>query len=108
MRNQRHLLLLGFALLLPQFGGAQLPIPNEEFAKSESMLDFCEKANPKDADKYEKLRKEVVKDTADTDLAEARKTQEYKDDYEKEKAEFAKMPKERTSEVCSVVISNIK
>ncbi len=108
MRNQRFYLLLGVAFFLPQIGGAQLPIPNEALAKSESMLDFCVKANPKETDKYEKLRKEVVKDAADKDLEDARKTQEYKDAYQKQKEEFTKMPKDRTTEVCSVVISNVK
>jgi hypothetical protein len=107
MRNQRYL-LLGVALLLPQLGGGQLPIPNQAFAKIESVLDFCAKAKPKDSDKYEKLRKELVKDAAEKDLLEVRKTQEYKDAYQQEKDEFTKMPKDKAIEACSASISKIK
>jgi hypothetical protein len=103
MRNHRHLQLLGLALLLPQLGGAQLPISNEVFGKAESFLDSCAKANPNHPDKYEKLRKEVVKDAAESEQVDARKTQEYKDAYEKEKTELAKMPKVRVVEVCSAI-----
>jgi hypothetical protein len=104
----RRLLLLGTAVSVPQLGGAQLPIPNEAFAKIESVLDFCIKADPKDSDKYEKLREGLMKDSAEKDMLEARESQEYKDAYQQEKGEFTKMPKEKAIEACSASISNVK
>src|ERR1700676_2339736 len=100
MRIQ-HFVLLGAALVLPQLGGAQLPFPTPAFAKIEGVLDFCAKANPKDSEKYEKLRKELVKDASEKDVSETRKTQEYKDSYEQAKSEFTKMPKEQAIAACS-------
>jgi hypothetical protein len=105
MRIQRFL-LLGAALVIPQLGGAQLPIPNQAFAKFEGVLDFCTKANPTDSGKYEKLKKELVKDASEKDVSEARKTQEYKDAYEQAKSEFTKMTKEKAIAACSASSDN--
>lgn len=107
MRVHR-LVVLGVALVVPQLGGAQLPIPTEAFGKMEGVLDFCAKANPKDAAKYEKIRTELVKNAPDKDLPQMRKTQAYKDAFEQAKSEFTKMPKDKVVEACSASLGNSK
>ena len=76
--------------MIPQLGGAQLPIPTEVFAKLEGVLNFCAKADPKDSGRYDKLRKELVKGAPEKDLLEIRKTREYKGAYEQTKLELSK------------------
>jgi hypothetical protein len=93
--------LLGITIVIPQLGGAQLPFPIEVFAKFEGTLDFCAKTNPKDSEKYERLRKELMKGTDEEKVSEARKTREYKDAFAQAKSEFAKMPKEKAIAACS-------
>ena len=107
MRNYRSVLLC-VALVIPQLGGAQLPFPNQAFAKFEGTLDFCAKANPKDSEKYEKLKKELVKGASEKDVSEMRKTQEYQDAYEQATSDFSKMQKDKAIKACSVSLENSK
>lgn len=100
MRSYRFF-LLGAAILIPQLGGAQLQLPPQAFAKLEGVLDYCTKALPQDAPKYEKLRMELIKDVPEAQITEVRKTQEYKDAYSDAKAEFVKMGKEKALKACS-------
>ena len=96
-----HSIFLGVALITSQLGGAQLPFPNQAFAKFEGTLDFCAKANPKDSDKYAKMKQELVMVASEKELLEVRATQEYKDAYLGTKNEFSKMSKEKTIKACS-------
>jgi hypothetical protein len=107
MRIHRSL-LLGVALVIPQLGGAQLPFPNQAFAKLEGTLDFCAKANPKDSEKYEKLKRELVKGASEKDVLETRKTQEYQDAYEQLTSEFTRMQKVKAIKACSASLGNSK
>ncbi len=107
MKINRSILLVA-ALVIPQLGGAQLPIPNDAFAKFEGTLDFCANANPNDSEKYEKLKKELVKGASEKEVADVRKTQDYKDAYADAKNEFAKMPKDKAIEMCSVSMAGGK
>jgi hypothetical protein len=107
MRIPRSM-LLGVALIVPQLGGAQLPIPTDAFAKFEGVLDFCAKANPKDSDKYDKLRKDLVKGAPEKEVSDLRATQQYKDAYLEAKSEFTKMPKEKAIETCSASLGDSK
>ena len=107
MKTHRSI-FLGVALITSQLGGAQLPFPNQAFAKFEGTLDFCAKANPKDSGKYEKLKQELVKDATEKELLEVRATQEYKEAYLGAKNEFSKMPKEKAMKACSQSVGSGK
>jgi hypothetical protein len=107
MRIHRSL-LLSIAIVTPQLGGAQLPFPNQAFAKFEGTLDFCAKANPKDSEKYEKLKKELVKGASEKDVSEIRETQEYQDAYEQVTSEFSRMQKGKALKACSASLENSK
>ncbi len=101
-------LSLGVALVIPQLWGAQPQLPTAVFAKVEGVLDFCDNAAPNEAEKYEKLRKQLAKGASETDLSEMRKTQEYKDAYEQAKLELAKMPGDKAIKACSASLEDSK
>lgn len=93
--------LLGFAILTPQIGGAQIQFPPQAFAKIEGVLDFCAKVNPQHTEEYDKLRKKLVQDIPGENLSELRASQKYKDAYEQARTDFGKMTKEKALKVCS-------
>ena len=99
-------LVFGVAIVVPALGGSQLPIPGQAFGKIEGVIDFCVKADSANSAKYEKSRKELVKDVSDSDLLEMRKTQEYKDGYGQARSEFLKMPKGKAIKACTASLEN--
>ncbi|KAA6464598.1 hypothetical protein DYQ86_01125 [Acidobacteria bacterium AB60] len=99
-RVYRSLLFVG-ALLVPQLGGAQLQIPTQAFGKMESVLDFCAKNAPQNTAKFDELKKKLAAALPEDQIADLRKTEEYKDAYDQEKTELAKMSKEKAAKTCS-------
>lgn len=102
--NTRRVLCLSAALLVPQLAGAKLPLPNDSFGKIEGILDFCAKADPESASKYEERKKLIVDDATEKEVAEARKAQEYKDGYKGISEELAKAPIDKAASACSAYL----
>jgi hypothetical protein len=96
-----RILCLGAALVIPQLALAKLPLPNDSFGKIEGTLDFCAQADPQGAATYQQAKKVVAGDATEKEVAEARKTQEYKDGYQAITDELAKMPKEKVVKACT-------
>jgi hypothetical protein len=76
-------------------------LPNDSFGRIEGTLDFCAQADPQGASTYQQAKKVVVGDATEKEVAEARKTQEYKDGYQAISDELAKMPKEKAVKACT-------
>ena len=96
-----RILCLGAALVIPQLALAKLPLPNDAFGKIEGTLDFCAQADPQSASTYQQAKKMVVGDASEQEVAEARKTQEYKDGYQEISDQLAKVPREKAVQACS-------
>jgi hypothetical protein len=107
MKTHRILCLCA-AIVMPQLANAELPFPNDVFAKFEGTLDFCAQVNSKAAQTYEKGKKLLLQGATEKDASEARKTQEYKDAYESAKNELGKLPKNKALEVCTASLEDIK
>jgi hypothetical protein len=107
MKIQRILCLCA-AMMMPQLANAELPFPNDVFAKFEGTFDFCAQVNPKAAQTYKKGKKLLLQGASEKDGAEARKTQEYKDAYESAKNELGQLPKSKALEVCTASLEDIK
>jgi hypothetical protein len=101
-------LCLCVAVVMPQLANAELPFPNEVFAKFEGTLDFCAQVNPKDVQVYEKEKKLLLQGAPEKDAAEARNTQEYKDAYESTKNELGQLPRNKALEVCTASLEGTK
>src|SRR5207302_9940167 len=72
-----RILCIGAAVLIPHLVLAKLPFSNETFGKVEGILDFCAKADPQSAPKYQEQKKALVKDATEKEVAEARQSQQY-------------------------------
>jgi hypothetical protein len=88
-------------IVIPQLALAKLPFTNNAFGKVEGILDFCAKADPPSASKYQKQKKALVKDVPEKEVAEARQSQEYKDAYDAVGAELGKEPNQKVAEACA-------
>jgi hypothetical protein len=99
-----RILCLGAALVIPQLALAKLPLPSDAFGKIEGTLDFCAQADPQSAPTYQQAKKVVVGNASEKEVAEARKTQEYKDGYQEISDELAKVPKEKAVQACSAYL----
>ncbi len=102
----RRILCLSAALLIPQLAGAELPLPNDSFGKIESILDFCAKADPEAAGKFEERKKLIAHNATEQEVADARKTQEYKDSYQKISEQLAKVQIDQAVKACSAYLEN--
>jgi hypothetical protein len=96
-----RILCLVAAIVIPQLVLAELPFTNDAFGKVEGILDFCAKVNPQAASKYQEQKKALVKDVPEKEVAEARKTQEYKDAYDAVTSELGQLPKDKAVEACA-------
>jgi hypothetical protein len=103
-----RILCLGATIVIPQLALAKLPFPNDAFGKLEGTLDFCAQANPEAAQKYQDAKKQMVHDVPEKEVAEARKTQEYKDAYQWTNDELAKVPKDKAVQACSAYLEGDK
>lgn len=99
-----RILCLGAALVIPQLALAKLPLPNDALGKIEGTLDFCAQADPQSASMYQQAKKMVVGDASEQEVAEARKTQEYKDGYQETSDQLAKVPREKVVQACTAYL----
>ena len=72
------ILCLSIAIVLPEIAVAKLP-PNPAFGQLEGTIDYCAQADAPSAAKYQDLKKRLVEDVQEKEVAEARKTKEYKE-----------------------------
>jgi len=95
-----RVLCLCLAIVVPQIALAELPLSNKTLEQVEGILDFCSQVNPQLA-KYNEKSRTLVGKASPKDLADARKSDEYKDAYDAISAELAKVPKERAVDTCT-------
>jgi len=96
-----HRILCLFAVIaLPQLAQATLP-PNSALGQVEGTLDFCAQVDPPSAAKYEERKKLLVQGQPENEVAEARKTTEYKEAYDSISEALGKVPKDQAVKSCS-------
>jgi hypothetical protein len=72
----------------------------------EATFDYCARIDTPSAAKYQQRKKNLVKDVPDSEVAEARKSDEYKTSYESLTSEFPKMPKEDVNSACAAALQS--
>jgi hypothetical protein len=93
------ILFWSIAIVLPQIAMARLP-PNPAFGQLEGTIDYCAQANAPSAAKYQDLKKRLVDDVQENEVAEARKTKEYKESYDAMSEALGKVPNEQVIKAC--------
>ena len=95
-----RILCLSAAIALPQLALAKLP-PNSALGQVEGTLDFCAHVDSQSAAKYVDHKKLLVRDVPETEVAEVRKSQEYKDAYDAIGEALGKVPKDQAVKACT-------
>ena len=104
----RPILCLSVAFVIPQLAAAKLPFSVDSLAKMEGILDFCAKVDTQAAAKYQEREKLIAGDASKEELADARKTQEYKDAYQEISDKLAKAPTESAAKACIAYLGSGK
>jgi hypothetical protein len=107
MKIHRSILFVA-ALVVPQLAPAKVPVPEQSLGQLESILDFCAKADPKTAVKFQDVKKMLAGDATQEELAAARDKQEYKNNYQSTSEQLAKVPEEKAVKACSAYLNDGK
>jgi hypothetical protein len=107
MRVHRILFVCA-AIAIPQLSTAKLPFSNDAFGKVEGIMNYCAKVNPESAAKFQGAAKAFVKDVPEKEVAEARKTAEYKDSYDGISEELNKAPIDTAAQTCKAALESKK
>src|ERR1700740_1091995 len=101
------ILCLSAAIAFPAFALAKLP-PNPAFGQLEATIDYCAQADASSAPRYHELKKRVTEDAPEKEVAEARKSKEYKESYDAMSEALANVPKEQVTKACRSLLESKK
>jgi hypothetical protein len=104
MKTFRILCLSAF-IMLPLLALAKLPVPNEVLGKVEGALDFCAQADPESGSKYQERKKVFVEGASDKEVAEARASKEYKENYKSATDELSQESKDEVKKTCATALA---
>lgn len=100
-----RILCLSAVIALPQLALAKLP-PNSALGQVEGTLDFCAQVDPQSAAKYQELKRLLVQGEPEKEVAEARKTTEYKEAYDAISEALGKVPKDQAVKACTSLLES--
>jgi hypothetical protein len=93
------MLCLYAVVALPAFA-ADAPLSGEALGSVQGTIDFCAQIDPGSADQNHGFSKLVVQGAPATDVEKVRRTDEYKEAYEKVSAQLRNVPKQQAVESC--------
>jgi hypothetical protein len=97
--NVRSMFCLCAVVALP-VSAAEVPLRGQALGSVQSTVDFCAQLDPGSADKYQGFSKLVVEGAPGTEVEEVRRTDEYKEAYERVRAQLKDVPKDQAVESC--------
>jgi hypothetical protein len=98
-------LCLSAVLMLPLLALAKLQVPNDVLGKVEGGLDFCAQADPDSASQYQEKKKAFIQGASDQEVAQARASKEYKENYKSTTDEMSKKPKDEAKSACTTSLA---
>jgi hypothetical protein len=102
-----RIVCLSALLALPNLALAKLP-PNSALGQVEGTLDFCAQIDPRSAAKYAEFKKALVQGEPEKDVAEARKSSEYKEAYDAISEALGKTSKDEAMKACTSLVETKK
>jgi len=104
MKTLRNL-CLSAVLMLPLLALAKLQVPNDVLGKVEGGLDFCAQVDPDSASQYQEKKKAFVQGASEKEVADARASKEYKENYKSATDELSKKPKDEIKNTCATSLA---
>lgn len=92
------------AILLSGVAIAKMRLSSDEFGRAEAMYDFCVHADSKSASKYQERKGALVRGAQEKDIADARKTQEYRTSYSNMSASLGELSDDQARQTCTAVL----
>jgi hypothetical protein len=96
--------LFAAAILLSEVAMAKLRLSNDEFGRAEAMFDFCARADSTSAAKYQERKDALVRGAQEKEIAEARKTQEYRTGYGKMNVDLSGLSEDQARASCAAIL----
>src|SRR6266436_9728925 len=97
------ILCLSAAIALPQLALTKLP-PKPALGQVEGTLDFCTQVDQRSATKYQEYKKILIQGVPEKEVAEARKSTEYKAAYDTIGEALGKVPKDQAVKACTALL----
>ena len=102
-----RILCLSATIAISQLALAELP-PNSALGQVEGTLDFCAQVDQRSAAKYQKYKKILIQGVPEQEVAEARKSTEYKEAYDAIGEALGKVPKDQAVKACTALLKDDK
>ena len=104
----KYLLGMVSAVALSHLALAKMPFSNDIFGRVESTLDHCAQVDHVSAEKYHAKKKEVAKDATESEVAEARNSDDYKAAYKDMTEQLTQTPKDEVMQACTASLRGSK
>ena len=98
-------LCLSAMLMLPLLALAKLQVPSDVLGKVEGGLDFCAQVDPDSANQYQEKKKAFIQGASEQEVAQARASKEYKENYKSATDELSKKPKDEVKNTCATSLA---
>ena len=82
-------------------GRADLPVSRAVLGQLEAVFEHCGRVSPASAERYKEFAKALTGNAKDKDLAEARKSAEYRDAHDAASEQIGNLPKEESDKACA-------
>lgn len=84
-----------------QAARADLPVSRAVLGQLEAVFEHCGRISPASAERYKEFAKALTGNAKDKDLAEARKSAEYRDAHDAASEQIGNLPKEESDKACA-------
>lgn len=84
-----------------QAARADLPVSRAVLGQLEAVFEHCGRVSPASAERYKEFAKALTGNAKDKDLAEARKSAEYRDAHDAASEQIGNLPKEESDKACA-------
>ncbi len=84
-----------------QAARADLPVSRAVLGQLEAVFEHCGRVTPASAERYKEIAKALTGNAKDKDLAEARKSAEYRDAHDAASEQIGNLPKEESDKACA-------
>jgi len=97
-------LCLAAALVLPQLAPAASSVSPSALGHIEALVNYCIRVDAKGAEQYKQLGKVLVQDVSAKELADARRSKEYKASHETTTSQLKQVSADKALESCRAAL----
>lgn len=96
-----HCILCAAAIAFPQLAQAELPFTTQSLGTVDATVDFCVRAHPAAAMKYQQQARLMVREVSEEGVDKVRNSDEYKAAYTQASAALRELHKQDAEQACN-------